>query len=578
VLVAGGLAVAGIAAIGSQAGNIERIDDLHAIAVVKPDGSARVTEVIDYDFGNAVNRHGIVRDVPGLSLDGHVVVSSPDAPADVELIDAGFGTTRTRIRIGRADRTVSGRHRYVISFDLPDVAPDGELNWNAIGTLTAVPVRTATVEVDGPWVFTTERCTDGPTGAVRTCAVGEPEPGRLAVAPVKLAAGEGLTVSSSSSGPLAAAPAATIVGPTHGPDSTGAALPAALAGVASLLALGLAAIGLLRLGRDRVGGGGAADAAYGAVGRADAGRNHADPADERLVTERQLAELATIEFAPPAALSPAQGGIVLAESLHQEHKVAWLVEQAVLGAIALQPSGKGHVSLQRLGEGDETAAPVLDAMFSGRDRIELGTYDAHFATGWSALGRQLDHWRTSSGLWEPAGEHRRRLAHLLSFPLLIGGGVLVAAAAAAGSLQRGGWLAVVALGAVGFGLALALAVKARVLSSRTAAGSRAWLQTESFRRFLAGSEAEHAKQAAERGVLRQYVAWAVAVGAVQQWSRAMAAASIAPDPVATSWIMMTPLLGSATSASSQAPQSSGGGGGFSGGLGGGAGGGGISSW
>ena len=569
VLLAGGLGVAGMAALGSQAGNVERIDALHATAEVRADGTARITEVIDYDFGNALNRHGINRDVPGLSTDGHITVSSPDAPADVELFDIGFGaiTDRTRIRIGRADQTVSGRHRYVVGFDLPQVAPGGELNWNAIGTLNEVPVRAATVEIDGPFTFIAARCLHGKPGAVQSCRVDDAGPSRLVVSPIKLAAGEGLTVSSSTSGTLPSAPGPGVVGPTSGPDGTGLALPALVAGAAGLLASGLAGLGIVRKGRDRVGSGGAADAAYGT-----------DAAGERLVTERELDELATIEFAPPADLTPAQGGIVLAEAVRHEHKVAWLVQQAVADTIALQPT-PGRVTMQRMKQGDQSTTAVLDAMFDGRDAVELGSYDSSFASGWSQLGHDLDSWRTSSGLWDPAGERRRHFSPLVAFPLLIVGGLLVVVAAAAGSLSRGAWFLVVAAGAVLFGTGLALAVKARVLSSRTAAGSRAWLRTESFRRFLAASEGEHAKQAAERGVLREYVAWAVAVGEVDRWSRAMAHASIAPDPVASSWIVMAPLLGAATASTSHQPPSSGGGGGFSsGGLGGGAGGGGISSW
>ncbi|HSH58488.1 MAG TPA: hypothetical protein VK988_02385 [Acidimicrobiales bacterium] len=39
-----------------------------------------------------------------------------------------------------------------------------------------------------------------------------------------------------------------------------------------------------------------------------------------LVDHERLAELATIEFAPPPELSPAQGGVVLTESVGNERK------------------------------------------------------------------------------------------------------------------------------------------------------------------------------------------------------------------------------------------------------------------
>jgi hypothetical protein len=121
------------------------------------------------------------------------------------------------------------------------------------------------------------------------------------------------------------------------------------------------------------------------------------------------------------------------------------------------------------------------------------------------------------------------------------------------------------------------------LRVRTPVGSGLWLRTESFRRFLAGSEARHAEEAARRGHLREYTAWAVAVGELDRWSRAVAASSAASDPAIAGYGVMGPSLLGATSASSTAPSSSGSGGGWSGGgggggVGGGAGGGGGGSW
>jgi hypothetical protein len=61
-------------------------------------------------------------------------------------------------------------------------------------------------------------------------------------------------------------------------------------------------------------------------------------------------------------------------------------------------------------------------------------------------------------------------------------------------------------------------------------GSALWLRVESFRRFLAASEAHHADEAAKRGVLREYTAWAVALGELDGWSRSVAASATADDP------------------------------------------------
>ena len=157
---------------------------------------------------------------------------------------------------------------------------------------------------------------------------------------------------------------------------------------------------------------------------------------------------------------------------------------------------------------------------------------------------------------------------------------LVVAGVGGASANRWGaaWLALVAFGALPAGAGLAAAVRAWELRVRTAAGSGLWLRVESFRRFLAGSEAHHADEAAKRGVLREYTAWAVAVGEIDRWSRVVAASGAARDPAAVHYAIIAPSLYTATSATSTEPSSSNGGGGGGGSVGGGAGGGGGGSW
>ena len=45
-----------------------------------------------------------------------------------------------RIRIGDPGRTISGRHRYKVAYPLDNVAPEGRLAWDAVGTQWPVGV------------------------------------------------------------------------------------------------------------------------------------------------------------------------------------------------------------------------------------------------------------------------------------------------------------------------------------------------------------------------------------------------------------------------------------------------------
>ncbi|MGW2744501.1 DUF2207 domain-containing protein [Streptomyces sp. NPDC001450] len=72
----------GVAAVAQALSNKERVTSIWVGAVIRADGSARITEVIDYDFGHSGETHGIYRDVPDAdfydkgvraTMDGHKV-------------------------------------------------------------------------------------------------------------------------------------------------------------------------------------------------------------------------------------------------------------------------------------------------------------------------------------------------------------------------------------------------------------------------------------------------------------------------------------------------------------------------
>jgi hypothetical protein len=586
------------------------------VAELADDGSAQVSEVIDYDFGAvATDKHGIFRVVPGLSPEAPITVDSPDAPDTVEISIDPMGT---RLRIGDPGTTVSGRHRYRIEYPLEGVARGTVLDWEAVGTGWDVGIEEAEIHVVAPFELRDVGCFTGVAGSTAACEVREVEPGHVIAVVDGLDAGEGVSIEASTGGDLAAAPAPPAP-PTTAPDDPGTGLlpPAGAAGGGALLAAGATAVAVRRAGRERVGAGGPADAAWAGagVGAAGSGGGAGPGAGEGgvgpdglppsstspvRVDQRELEAMATTEFAPPRHLEPAHGGIVLTEEVRPEHKVAWLIQAAIDGTVDMNVDGAdpgaepwsfgpgsglssgGDVRLVRTGHGRPDDAAILDQAFSGRDEIVLGGYDASFARAWAHLGGQLSAWRETSDFWERGGGGRKLAVRVLG---IVGGVVGTLAAVGGGALaNRYGapWLALAAAGGALAGAGLAAALRAWELHVRTPAGSAAWLRVESFRRFLAESEAYHAEEAAKRGVLREYTAWAVAVGEIDRWQRSVAAASIPPAVAGVSYAYMAPMLLASTTSSATAPSSSGSGGfggGFGGGsVGGGAGGGGGGSW
>jgi hypothetical protein len=563
LLLIGILLVGGAAAIGAVIGDGERITGLWAGAAIGSDGRAGVVEVIDYDFGSK-HHHGIFRYVPGLSDNAEVAVSSATAPSAMTLESIGlFGGLR--IRIGDPARTITGRHRYKIAYALDGVAPGGRMAWDAVGTEWPVGIGNVEVDVVAPFEFRGARCVQGEAGSQRRCDLAQPEPGHLVATIRTLRAGHRLEHAPPLLVPTSGLPA----------DATSGATRAGLvAAAAALVAAAVTSWLVRRAGRERVAG----------AGRADAG--WAGTAMETRIDAGKLGSLATIEFSPPTRLTPAQGGIVLAEAVGQNQKVAWLIGAATDGYLDIEQAGEEMTLVRRSSRDESSVSRTLDTLFCGRERLTLGAYDPCFAAAWREIGDELKTWQRTSGMWDAPGDLRRKLAWLLGTVLAVGGLVIAGVGGAMANRWSWVWLAVVAWGALLAGAGLAAVVRGWELRIRTPLGCEQWLRVESFRRFLAGPQAYHLEEPAKHGMLGQYTAWAVAVGEIDPWSRVVAAtACCANDPVGRRYSYMAPYLPPATRSSMVEPSSSGsssdgagGDVGGSGGSGGGEGGGGGGSW
>ena len=265
LLAAAVLLVGVLAGVAAVAGRTERIAALWASARVAAGGAAQVVEVIDYDFGSR-QRHGIYRDVPGLDPADPVQVSSPTAPAQVEVT----GTAQqTRLRIGDPGRTVTGRHRYTIGYRLGGVGgEDQRLAWDAVGTSWPVGIARAELHLAAPWRLERASCFHGDAGSVAPCRVDAPEPGHLVATVEGLDAGEGVTIYASAGAGLPAAPAVPGPPPPPADPGTGPYLPALVALAAALAGAVATSWRVRRAGRERVVPGGAAEAAFGGDGSA----------------------------------------------------------------------------------------------------------------------------------------------------------------------------------------------------------------------------------------------------------------------------------------------------------------------
>ena len=589
-------ALAGFGVIGPR--NEEHFDAKTVVIERQGDQALRITEYVDIDFAGD-QRHGLLRRIPndfGAATD--VVASSPTAPADVSVVDLGG---YTEIRVGDPNTTVTGRHRYVLSYTLPDAryAELGALNGDDRhltvdlvsppgGVYEGDPETTRFEVVVSGFVLSNTTCSVGALDASGGCELAAAGDGTYRAVVEPLEADAGFTVG----GTIDGFTDTVAVPEPERPD------PPAPGTNRGLIALGFAGLGTAaalgvwqwarRRGRNEVFAGGAADAAYGQLPAPGTG---AALPPTRLVPDDQMGDLATTEFVPPKGLAPWQAHVLLTERCGDDAVQAWL--SGLVGAEALAADEVG--SNMSIGTGPAFArlAPV-DQQMAGRilaisDPYVTGKYEPRFAAAWKQVHAYQADWIAQSGWWKrlPPGRGMSRGGAKVPFQLIM---VVIFFIIWSGSMFTAflgvfrSWPAAIALGLV-FPALVAYFMYRVLLPARSARGSALALQTESFRRFLHASEAKHVEWAWSKGLLREYSAWAVALGEADAWSRALGNANV-PAPARVGLPLIVYSHRSSMSSARTAPSSSGGrgfgggGGGFSGGggVGGGGGGGSSGSW
>lgn len=139
----------------------EQIISFDSQITISRDNVAEISETIVYDFSTN-SRHGIYRDIPvdyrdgkdtyylGFKLDGVWDDNGASLKTEVSTVDGN-----KRIKIGDADKTITGIHTYQISYELSPIVTEKNgkpfLNLDVVGEGWAVPISniTASIVLDG---------------------------------------------------------------------------------------------------------------------------------------------------------------------------------------------------------------------------------------------------------------------------------------------------------------------------------------------------------------------------------------------------------------------------------------------
>jgi uncharacterized membrane protein YgcG len=514
------------------------IDRFASDIEVQRDGSLLVTEAIDVDFQQLGDRHGIFREIPfryAWDQDPKMirvyridVRSVRDASGKGLKYETSEEGANVRIRIGDADRTVSGKQSYRITYTvfgaLNAFDDHDELYWNVNGGDWAVPMRAVTATVHTAFdAFTSVACSEGPLGSQKACQSSFSPQRASFSATIALPVGEQLTIVTALRKGAVAVPPPILQRRERGIDEYFELTPWTVGGalVAMIGGLGLVGWRWWTAGRDV--------------------REH---------------ETIVPEYEPPEKMRPAQAGLLIDEQADTKDVTATIVDLAVRGYLtitelpveglfgkkdwtltrvtakedpgALQPYertifeglfGEGPVSateervvalVQRLtSRADATqTAPETEPT----DVVKLSALKQHFYTTLAKAQREL-YADSVARRWFAADPQRvRQIYAALGIGAVVVAGFLVF------------WLgSSLGAGLVGLGAvvpALALMSVAPRMPRKTPEGSELHRRTLGFRHYMEIAETERQRFAERENIFSEYLPYAIVFGCVEKWARA----------------------------------------------------------
>ncbi len=448
------------------------------------------------------------------------VISVEGSPGTPDQYKRESITNKARLKIGDPDKTITGAHRYTITYRV-EGALNGfeghdELYWNAIGTEWPVPIEQATVRVTTPADIIEVACFGGEGGSRLACAQAERAGRTAGFSDRRLGPGNGVTVVVAFAKGAVPAPA-PVLDERWSLTRAFSVTPATAGG--SLLLMVAAVLGVARLawrtGRDRAYAGSPVDVAYATAGQEEPVRPSLGP----------FGGVETpVEFVPPDNFRPGQLGTLVDERANTLDVTATIVDLAVRGYLRIDEIpkkgwfGKPDWTFTQLKDGDgalrryETL--LLDGIFRDGSPVNLSSLRTTFVSRLQKVRDALYDDVVAEG-WFAGRPDRVRTKWYL-----IAGAAVVVSLALLVVLMAVTHAALIAVPLV-IGSVLLL-LSAKRMPRRTAKGTGVLRRVAGFRRFIDESEKDRARFAEQQHLFSEYLPYAIVFGATEKWARTFA--------------------------------------------------------
>lgn len=493
-------AALGIGARAAESGWV--VNAFDAQITIQSDGRLVVNETIDVDFGS-LDKHGIFRDIPvkytwpSNTRKQRVyelqVLSVSDASGRAWHFETYGNGSNVEIKIGDADRTVTGRQQYRIAYVVHGALngfPDhDELFWNVTGSEWPVPITNASATVRAPAQLSQTACYAGALGSNDRCGgIESIANGAIYKAGRTLEPGDDFTIVAGLGKGVVPEPLPILQDRPRDVAEFFDLTPAWLALAAFVGVGGIALVAWLwyRVGRD-------------------------DREHETIVPE----------FEPPEKLRPAQIGLLMDERADTLDVTATIVDLAVRGFLTITEIPKEGLLGQRdwlltrrktTGDLLEYERTIFEGLFATGEEIRLSSLRRHFYMTLAKAQSALYADAVKRG-WFPVDPSKTRATYaVIGVALVILAGIITAGL---GVLAGGGIVGIAA--AVP---AIGLIAASPVMPRKTRAGSELERRSLGFQRYIEVAEKDRQKFAEKEHIFADYLPYAIVFRCVEQWAKA----------------------------------------------------------
>ncbi len=488
------------------------IDDFQSQIAIQTDGQVTVAETIAVDF-NSLVKHGIYRDIPvEYPTDDGTTIYSDLQVREVLQDDKAipYQTSRDgnflRLKIGDAGKTISGKHRYRIEYQVTGILRSfedhDELYYDVTGNGWPVPITQSSAVVTLPGGLLKTACYQGEFGSTTPCTIQSKQPQKVSfVTSGGLKTGEGLTVVVGYQKGLV--PILQVSAPPVSTDTSEVFLPDLLVFLATFLLLAGAVVGY-----------------WWKKGRETAFHH----------------EAVMVEYSAPEKLRPAEVGTILDERADTLDVSATIIDLATRGFLKIKEVpkkwllGKMDYLLTRTDKEDQNLLAyekhLLERIFTDGDEVNLSDLKREFYKDLVDTKEDLYQDIIHKNYFSSNPEKVKTLYRVLgSIGLLAGMAMFIIGV---GSSEI--------LGGVGMGLfvgSIILLMFYRAFPKRTPKGHQAYMKILGFKLFIEKAEKYKQQYLEKENIFNELLPYAIVFGVTEKFAKALA--DLGMKPTAPTW-------------------------------------------